>query len=73
MYFARYLCCLLSSGLGRTGVFCALSICLERVKADGVLDVYQAVKAMRIQRPQLVRTVVSSVTIVVGFCTVKKR
>ncbi|KAF3853756.1 hypothetical protein F7725_014444 [Dissostichus mawsoni] len=44
---------------GRTGTFIALSNILERVKAEGLLDVFQTVKSLRMQRPHMVQTVVS--------------
>uniref|UniRef100_A0A8C3FMW1 Receptor-type tyrosine-protein phosphatase epsilon n=1 Tax=Chrysemys picta bellii TaxID=8478 RepID=A0A8C3FMW1_CHRPI len=45
-----------SAGAGRTGTFIALSNVLERVKAEGLLDVFQAVKSLRMQRPHMVQT-----------------
>ena len=48
-----------SSGVGRTGVFIALNIILERMKLEGVVDVFQTVKMLRIQRPAMVQTLVS--------------
>uniref|UniRef100_A0A7N8X896 Receptor-type tyrosine-protein phosphatase alpha n=1 Tax=Mastacembelus armatus TaxID=205130 RepID=A0A7N8X896_9TELE len=45
-----------SAGAGRTGTFCALSTVLERVKAEGILDVFQTVKSLRLQRPHMVQT-----------------
>lgn len=48
----------LSAGAGRTGTFIALSNILERVKAEGLLDVFQTVKSLRMQRPHMVQTVV---------------
>ncbi|EMP42177.1 Receptor-type tyrosine-protein phosphatase epsilon [Chelonia mydas] len=47
-----------SAGAGRTGTFIALSNVLERVKAEGLLDVFQAVKSLRMQRPHMVQTLV---------------
>lgn len=47
-----------SAGAGRTGTFIALSNILERVKAEGLLDVFQTVKSLRTQRPHMVQTVV---------------
>uniref|UniRef100_A0AAY4BJY3 protein-tyrosine-phosphatase n=1 Tax=Denticeps clupeoides TaxID=299321 RepID=A0AAY4BJY3_9TELE len=41
----------------RTGTFIALSNILERVKAEGLLDVFQTVKSLRMQRPHMVQTV----------------
>ncbi|XP_035698479.1 receptor-type tyrosine-protein phosphatase epsilon-like [Branchiostoma floridae] len=45
-----------SAGAGRTGAFCAISTVLERVKAEGVCDVFQVVKTLRLQRPHMVQT-----------------
>nr|XP_018667440.1 sushi, von Willebrand factor type A, EGF and pentraxin domain-containing protein 1-like isoform X1 [Ciona intestinalis] len=44
-----------SAGAGRTGAFCALSTALEQVKAEGVLDMFQIVKCLRMQRPHMVQ------------------
>ena len=49
-----------SGGAGRTGAFIAISILLERLKTEGVVDVFQTVRKLRLQRPGLVQTVVSS-------------
>uniref|UniRef100_A0A8C7ZHW7 Receptor-type tyrosine-protein phosphatase epsilon n=1 Tax=Oryzias sinensis TaxID=183150 RepID=A0A8C7ZHW7_9TELE len=46
-----------SAGAGRTGTFIALSNILERVKAEGLMDVFQTVKSLRMQRPHMVQTV----------------
>lgn len=45
-----------SGGVGRTGVFCGISMMIERLKAEGVIDVFQTVQAMRLQRPAMVQT-----------------
>ena len=45
-----------SAGVGRTGVFCALSVLIERLKSEGVVDVFQTVKQLRAQRPAMVQT-----------------
>nr|XP_039263036.1 uncharacterized protein LOC120339059 isoform X1 [Styela clava] len=44
-----------SAGAGRTGAFCALTTALEQVKAEGVLDMFQIVKCLRMQRPHMVQ------------------
>nr|CAB3266741.1 sushi, von Willebrand factor type A, EGF and pentraxin domain-containing protein 1-like [Phallusia mammillata] len=44
-----------SAGAGRTGAFCALSTALEQVKAEGILDMFQIVKCLRMQRPHMVQ------------------
>ncbi len=45
-----------SKGAGRTGVFLTLSIVLERIRYEGIVDVFQTVKLLRTQRPALVQT-----------------
>ena len=51
--------CIYSSGCGRTGTFIAVSILLERLKTEGVVDVFSTVRSLRLQRPNMVQTVVS--------------
>ena len=60
-----------SSGVGRTGVFIALSIIMERMKLECVVDVFQAVKMLRIQRPAMVQTLVRtrSHTAHISYCS----
>lgn len=53
-------CSLCSAGVGRTGVFITLSIVLERMRYEGVVDMFQMVKTLRTQRPAMVQTEVSS-------------
>ncbi|XP_042127678.1 receptor-type tyrosine-protein phosphatase F isoform X20 [Peromyscus maniculatus bairdii] len=45
-----------SAGVGRTGVFITLSIALERMRYEGVVDMFQTVKTLRTQRPAMVQT-----------------
>ncbi|XP_031678088.1 receptor-type tyrosine-protein phosphatase S [Oncorhynchus kisutch] len=45
-----------SAGVGRTGVFTTLSIVLERMRYEGVVDIFQTVKMLRTQRPAMVQT-----------------
>lgn len=47
---------LCSAGVGRTGVFITLSIVLERMRYEGVVDIFQTVKMLRTQRPAMVQT-----------------
>jgi protein tyrosine phosphatase len=42
--------------VGRTGVFITLSIVLERMQYEGVLDVFQTVRILRSQRIHMVQT-----------------
>ena len=39
-------------------MFCAIATTIERCKTEGVVDVFQVVKALRVQKPGAVRTVV---------------
>ena len=45
-----------SGGAGRTGVFVVLSVLLERMRYEGLVDVYQTITLLRTQRPGLVCT-----------------
>ncbi|KAK7884142.1 hypothetical protein WMY93_027265, partial [Mugilogobius chulae] len=45
-----------STGAGRTGVFIALSIILEQLRCEGIVDVFQTVKLLRTQRTAMVQT-----------------
>ena len=48
-----------SAGVGRTGVFITLSIDLERMQYEGVVDIFQTVRILRTQRPAMVQTEVT--------------
>ncbi|KAK6630707.1 hypothetical protein RUM44_002876 [Polyplax serrata] len=45
-----------SAGVGRTGVFITLSIVLECMQYEGVVDIFQTVRILRTQRPAMVQT-----------------
>lgn len=47
-----------SDGCGRTGTFLSIYSQIDRLKVEAVVDVFQCVKAARIQRMDLVGTVV---------------
>ena len=49
-----------SDGVGRTGTFICLHSQLERLKTEGVVDFFQAVKSARIQRAGMVPDAVSN-------------
>ena len=51
-----------SDTVSRSGMFCAIATTIDRCKTESVVDVFQVVKAQRIQKPSLVLTVVSSNT-----------
>ena len=43
-------------------MFCAIATTIERCKTEGVVDVFQVVKALRVQKPGAVRSVVRTST-----------
>ena len=45
-------------GASRSGLVCAMSYVIERLKVEQDVDVFQSVKHIRINRPQLIPTVV---------------
>ena len=51
-----------SAGIGRTGAFCALSIAIERVKLEHIVNIYNIVKHLRTQRAHMVQNLVSEIT-----------
>ena len=48
-----------SAGVGRTGVFVTLSVVLERMRFEGVVDMFQTVNMLRTQRPFMVQSEVT--------------
>ena len=57
------LCICVSAGIGRTGAFCSLSTAIERVKAEGMVDVFHTIKHLRTQRPHMVQNEVSTISL----------
>ena len=49
-----------SDTVTRSGMFCAMATVIDRCKTEGVVDVFQVVKALRVQKPGAVPTVVST-------------
>ena len=49
-----------SDTVSRCGVFCSFISGMECCKTEGIVDVFQVVKALRIQKPGSVLTVVSN-------------
>ncbi|XP_028966965.1 tyrosine-protein phosphatase Lar [Galendromus occidentalis] len=45
-----------SAGVGRTGTFIALSIALERLQCESMVDLFSTVRMLRTQRPAMVQT-----------------
>ena len=42
--------------MGRTGTFCALMLCHERLLTEHMTDVFDTIKTIRAQRPGMVQT-----------------
>ena len=51
--------CVCSDTVSRSGMFCAIATTIERCKTEGVVDVFQVVKALRVHKPGAVRNMVS--------------
>ena len=49
---------LYSDTVSRSAIFCAVATTIERCKTEGVVDVFQVVKAMRAQKPGAIQTIV---------------
>ena len=49
---------LYSDTVSRSGMFCAIATTIDRCKTEGVVDVFQVVKALRIHKPGAVLNVV---------------
>ena len=47
-----------SDTVSRVGVFCSLVNAIEMCKTEGVVDIFQVVKALQIQKPGAVTTMV---------------
>ena len=52
----------------RSGMFCALATVIDRCKTEGIVDVFQVVKALRTSKPSAVPTVVSKLVLKVNVC-----
>ncbi|XP_070550725.1 receptor-type tyrosine-protein phosphatase alpha-like [Ptychodera flava] len=46
------------NGIGRSGVFCAIVAVCEKIKVEQMVDVLQAVKTLRNNRPGMVETLI---------------
>ena len=54
-----------SDTVGRSGMFCAITMVTQQCKTEGVVDVFQTVKSIRTQKPGAVLTVVSHTSCVI--------
>lgn len=55
--------CLCSAGAGRTGCFIVIDIMLDMAEREGVVDIYNCVKALRSRRINMVQTEVTALPI----------
>ena len=60
--------CYCSDTVSRSAIFCAIATTIERCKTEGVVDVFQVVKAMRMQRPGAIQTIVCIASVCVCVC-----
>ena len=51
-----------SDTVSRSGMFCAIATTIERCKTEAVVDVFQVVKALRVQKPGAIITAVWHLT-----------
>ena len=51
-----------SDGVSRTGTFLTIHCQVERLKTEGVVDILQAIKSARLQRPGIVSNTVSQIS-----------
>ena len=52
-------CTLCSDGVGCSGTFCALMVCINQFRTEKVVDVFRTIQIMRGQRPGIIGNVVS--------------
>ena len=62
MMLFNILFCISRAGVAITGVLVAMRVLLDQVKIERAVNVFQAVKVLRIQRPAMVQTMVSGIT-----------
>ena len=47
---------LYSNSLGPAGIMCALCYCVERLGVERMVDIFQAVQSIQLQRPGSIKT-----------------
>ena len=62
-----------SDTIGRSGMFCAVSNALEQCKIEGLVDVFQATKAVRTHKPGAVTSLVRTLSFVSDVLAVEYR
>jgi protein tyrosine phosphatase len=45
-----------TKSVGPAGIFCSLCFCIERLRVERMVDVFQAVQSMQLQRPGTVQS-----------------
>ena len=58
IHIYNYIVSLFSDTVSRSGVYCAVSNAIEQCKTEGVVDVFQTVKTIRMNKPGAVTTLV---------------
>ena len=53
--FPMFLC---RNGIGRSGVFTTIATVREKLKRDDEVDIFQAIKRLRMNHPQMLETMV---------------
>lgn len=58
--------------MGRTGTFCAMMMCHDRLKTEHMADVFYAIKTIRAQRPGMVENTVRNYAhcVQLNYCVV---
>ena len=59
-----------SSGVGRTWVFISLSILMDQLESEDVVNIYQTVKKLKYQRAENILAMVSAVHTLKAFLIV---
>ena len=57
----------LRDGATRSGLVCALNYVLEQLKVEHDVDVFQSVRHVRINRPQIIPAFVSACSLTLGY------
>ena len=56
-----------SDTVTRSGMFCSMATVIDRCKTEGVVDVFQVVKALRVQKPGAVPTLVNFLHTLISY------
>lgn len=58
LLLSKVTCFLFSDTVTRSAMFCAIVTIIDRWKTEGVVDVFQVIKDLRVQKPGAVPTLV---------------